>query len=67
MGVVSFRAKIKVLPSSSEKYNQFDGKIFETTVGRLLFNSVLPKDYPFINGEINRIAENYLMYSSWFK
>ncbi len=51
---VSFRAKIKVLPTTSEKYTQFDGKIFETTVGRLLFNSVLPKDYPFINSEINR-------------
>jgi DNA-directed RNA polymerase subunit beta' len=54
LDAVSFRAKIKVLPSESEKYNQFDGKVFETTVGRLLFNSVLPKDYPFINYEINR-------------
>lgn len=54
LGVVSFRSKIKVLPSSSEKYTAYEGKIFETTVGRLLFNSVLPKDYPFINGEINK-------------
>ncbi|MEQ1561154.1 MAG: DNA-directed RNA polymerase subunit beta' [Nitrospira sp.] len=54
LGAVSFRAKIKVLPSDSEKYKQFDGKIFETTVGRLLFNAVLPKDYPYMNGEINR-------------
>jgi DNA-directed RNA polymerase subunit beta' len=54
LNAVSFRAKIKVLPSSSEKYKQFDGKLFETTVGRLLFNSVLPRDYPFMNGEINK-------------
>ena len=54
LDAVSFRAKIKVLPSGSEKYKYFNGKLFETTVGRLLFNSVLPKDYPFINGEINR-------------
>ncbi len=54
LGLVSFRAKIKVLPSDSVKYKQFDGKIFETTVGRLFFNSVLPKDYPFINGEVNK-------------
>ncbi len=54
MGAVSFRAKVKVLPSASEKYKQFDGKLFETTVGRLLFNSVLPSNYPFINGEINK-------------
>lgn len=51
---VSFRAKIKVLCTQSEKYKQFEGKIFETTVGRLLFNSVLPFDYPFINSEVDR-------------
>ncbi|MEQ1500208.1 MAG: DNA-directed RNA polymerase subunit beta' [Parcubacteria group bacterium] len=54
MGEVSFRAKIKVLPTDVEKYQQFSGKIFETTVGRLLFNSVLPNDYPFINNEVDR-------------
>ena len=53
-GVVSLRAKVHVLPSSTERYKQFDGKIFETTVGRLLFNSVLPKDYPFQNHEMSR-------------
>ncbi len=53
-GVVSFRSKIKVLPTDSDKYKQYDGKIFDTTVGRLMFNSVLPKDYPFINYEINK-------------
>lgn len=53
-GAVSFRAKIKVLPTDSEKYKQFEGKLFETTVGRLMFNSVLPKDYPFVNYEINK-------------
>ncbi len=54
LDAVSFRAKVKVLPSDSEKYKAFDGKIFETSVGKLLFNSVLPKDYPFITGEINK-------------
>ena len=51
-GDVGFRAKIKVLPTDSPKYAQFGGQIFETSVGRLLFNSILPKDYPFINNEI---------------
>ena len=51
-GVVGFRAKIKVLPTSSEKYSQFNGEVFETTVGRLLFNSVLPKDFPYVNNEV---------------
>jgi DNA-directed RNA polymerase subunit beta' len=51
-GAVGFRAKIKVLPTDSERYKQYNGKVFETSVGRLLFNSVLPKDYPYINDEI---------------
>lgn len=52
-GVVDFRAKIKVLPTESKKYEQYEDGVFETSVGRLLFNSILPSDYPFINEEIN--------------
>jgi len=48
-GVVDFRAKIKVLATETEKYSQFEGGVFETSVGRLVFNSVLPADYHFIN------------------
>jgi len=51
-GTVDFRAKIKVMPTDSPKYAQFEGRVFETSVGRLLFNSVLPSDYPFFNDEI---------------
>jgi DNA-directed RNA polymerase subunit beta' len=53
-GEVSLRAKIKILPKNTPKYAQFDGKPFETSIGRILFNSVLPKDYPYINSEITR-------------
>jgi DNA-directed RNA polymerase subunit beta' len=53
-GEVTYRAKIKVLPTDGVKFAQFEGKIFETTVGRLLFNDMLPIDYPFINKEIDR-------------
>jgi hypothetical protein len=28
--------------------------LFETTIGRLLFNSALPKDYPYINSEVRK-------------
>ncbi|KND49055.1 MAG: DNA-directed RNA polymerase, beta' subunit [Parcubacteria bacterium C7867-005] len=52
-GAVSYRAKVHILPTDSEKYKAFDGKIFETTVGRLLFNSVLPSDYAFMNYEVD--------------
>src|ERR1035437_1270537 len=53
-GDVQLRAPIKVLGTDTAKYKQFEGKIFETTVGRLFFNSVLPSDYPFINDIIER-------------
>ncbi len=31
-----------------------DGKRAKTTLGRLIFNGLLPKDYPFINKEVNK-------------
>ncbi len=51
---IDLRAKISVLPTNTERYKQFEGQRFETTVGRLLFNNVLPSDYPFINQEVGR-------------
>jgi DNA-directed RNA polymerase subunit beta' len=51
-GVIDFRAMVKVLATDTPKYAQFAGKIFETTVGRLIFNSVLPSDHDFINDVI---------------
>ncbi len=50
--VIDFRAKVKVLATDTPKYAQYGQGIFETTVGRLLFNSVLPSDHPFINDVI---------------
>jgi len=52
-GLISMRAKIKVLGTNQLKYKEFLGQPFETSVGRLLFNSSLPADYPYINEEIN--------------
>jgi DNA-directed RNA polymerase subunit beta' len=60
-GAVGFQAKIKVLPSEKEKYAQFKGELFETTVGRLLFNTVFPSDYPFINDAIGKEKLNKLV------
>ncbi|MFZ3043696.1 MAG: DNA-directed RNA polymerase subunit beta' [Minisyncoccia bacterium] len=54
-GAIDARAKIHVLPvEGKEKYAQFDGHPFETTVGRLLFNTVLPTNYPFVNETITK-------------
>ena len=53
-GVVSLRAKIKVLATDKHKYHKFDNGIFETTVGKLLFNSILPDDFAYVNDEMNQ-------------
>lgn len=54
-GAIDLRAKINVLPvSGKDKYTEFGDKTFETTVGRLFFNTVLPSDYPFINDAVTK-------------
>ncbi len=52
LGVITFRAKIKVLGTNKERYNRFENKPFETTVGRLFFNTIFPDDFPYLNEEI---------------
>ncbi|MDD5613897.1 MAG: DNA-directed RNA polymerase subunit beta', partial [Candidatus Omnitrophica bacterium] len=44
-GEVALHAKIKLIQG---------GTVFDTTVGRALFNSILPKDMPFINALLNK-------------
>lgn len=44
-GKIDLRQKVKV---------RMAGEIIETTVGRLLFNEILPEGIPFINEEINQ-------------
>ena len=53
-GEVGMRAKIKVLPTDKLKYAKFEGKIFETSPGRLIFNTILPEDFPFVNEEMTQ-------------
>ncbi len=60
-GIVSYRAKIHVMPSDKEKYAKFEGKLFETTVGRLLFNSIFPGDFPYYNEEVTIKKMNVLI------
>ena len=52
--VVALRAKIKVLATESFKYKKFNENIFETTVGKILFNSILPSDFSFVEDEMNQ-------------
>jgi DNA-directed RNA polymerase subunit beta' len=53
-GIISLRAKIKVMGTDKFKYKKFEGKLFDTTVGKILFNSVLPEDFDFTNEEIDQ-------------
>ncbi len=64
--VVTYRAKINVLGTNKEKYAEFGNKPFETTVGRLLFNAIMPSDFPYLNEEITSkrmasIADNLII------
>ncbi|MBP9782298.1 MAG: DNA-directed RNA polymerase subunit beta' [Candidatus Pacebacteria bacterium] len=59
---VSFRAKIWVMANTDkEKYAKFEGKPFQTTIGRLLFNSVFPSDFPYINDEVTQKKLNAII------
>ncbi|MCX6752263.1 MAG: DNA-directed RNA polymerase subunit beta' [Candidatus Nomurabacteria bacterium] len=54
-GITSLRAKVKVLADTAKvKYKKFDGGIFETSAGKLLFNSILPDDFPYVGDEMTQ-------------
>lgn len=53
-GVVALRAKIKVLATDTPKYKKYKGGMFDTSVGKLLFNSILPNDFAYVNDEMNQ-------------
>ncbi|MBI2023818.1 DNA-directed RNA polymerase subunit beta' [Candidatus Giovannonibacteria bacterium] len=53
-GILDLKAKVKVKSTPTPKYKKFEGGIFETSVGRLLFNSVLPEDFEFMNEDIKK-------------
>ncbi len=61
IGILGLRSKIKVLAEDNMKYSAFENKPFETTVGRLLFNSILPEDFPFLNDTISQKRINVLV------
>ncbi len=54
-GEIDIHASIYVLPASDKgRYAQFNNELFKTTVGRILFNTVLPSDYPYVNIAITK-------------
>ncbi|PJC49297.1 DNA-directed RNA polymerase subunit beta' [Candidatus Nomurabacteria bacterium CG_4_9_14_0_2_um_filter_32_10] len=53
-GAVSLRAKIKVMATDTHKYKKFGGEFFDTSVGKLLFNSILPNDFFYVGDEMTQ-------------
>ncbi|MEK7572636.1 MAG: DNA-directed RNA polymerase subunit beta' [Patescibacteria group bacterium] len=53
-GIVSLQAKINVLVTDNEKYKKFGGEIFTTSVGKILFNSILPSDFSYVGDEMTQ-------------
>ena len=53
-GVVSLRSKVKVMATDTPKYKKFEGGIFDTSVGKILFNSILPNDFAYISDEMTQ-------------
>jgi DNA-directed RNA polymerase subunit beta' len=64
LGIVELRAKVKV------RDQDHDGKFIETSVGRLIFNSVLPAKLDYYNVDVNKsklkmiISECYKLLSN---
>ena len=63
MGIIGLRAKINVLMPSAiitgvageakiKKQQKEKTEIFATTCGRLIFNEIMPSDFPFFNDQI---------------
>ncbi len=67
LDVITLRTPIKVLGTEKAKYAAFNDQPFETTVGRILFNSILPDDFPYLNEtvsqkRINALIDEFIMH-----
>ena len=45
LGILLIVQKLKFCLLIKPKYEKFEGQIFETTVGRILFNNILPETF----------------------
>lgn len=61
-GTIDLHTKVHVLPASGKvKYMGFEGKTFETTVGRIFFNTALPPDYSYVNEAVTKKVLNNII------
>ncbi len=55
LGVIDYRAKITIVGDDTVRYSAFESKPFETTVGRIMFNTeIIPESFGFYNQEIKK-------------
>ncbi len=61
--VIGLQEKIKIRVSGlgkdmyeEDEKKKFSGKVLETSVGRILFNQILPKDFPYLNQVVGNAA-----------
>ncbi len=52
-GALDLRAPIKLARDAEPKFKDFSETVVETSVGRILFNRLLPESLPFVNREIS--------------
>ncbi len=62
-GVCDIYAKVKIKVTDKPKYKNAvsDDGFLETTVGRVLFNSILPEDFDFMNRDISKKVLNWIV------
>ncbi|OGZ35673.1 MAG: DNA-directed RNA polymerase subunit beta' [Candidatus Portnoybacteria bacterium RIFCSPLOWO2_12_FULL_39_9] len=53
-GYVDLRARIRIYLANSEQRTANSSNLIETSVGRLIFNEPLPRDFGFINKTMNQ-------------
>lgn len=56
-GVIEHRSKIQFWQPDRNSESGV-GRVIETTPGRIIFNELLPPDYPFVNGELTNKSVN---------
>lgn len=62
LGIISIQAKIKLRENAwIENGDTNEGKLFETSVGRVIFNRTLPKELMFVNKVMDSSALKALM------
>ncbi len=64
-GIIDIQAKIKVPSLAGESDVKEKVELFETSIGRIIFNQSLPAGYPFVNKKMTKGELKYLELDIW--